>query len=70
MCVRFFFFFLFFFVFFLQQKHAVGSYLNGINITKIIFVYMVVNCSSVKMTGNYSPNIQQNIIELTLGTAF
>ena len=29
---------------------------------------MVVNYSSVEMTGNYSQNIQQNIIELTLGT--
>ena len=36
-------------------------------ITKIIFLSMVVNYSSVEMTGNYSPNIQQNI-ELTLGT--
>ena len=38
------------------------------NITKIIFLSMVVNYSSVEMTGNYSPNIQQYVIELTLGT--
>ena len=29
---------------------------------------MIVNYSSVEMTGNYSPNTQQNIIELTLCT--
>ena len=35
---------------------------------KITFLSMVVNCSSVEMTGDYSPNSQQNIIELMLGT--
>ena len=38
------------------------------NITKLIFLSMDVNYSSVKMTGNYSPNTKQNIIELMLGT--
>ena len=37
-------------------------------ITKIISIYMLVNYSSVEMTGNYSPNIQQNTVELTLST--
>ena len=38
------------------------------NITKLIFLSMDVNYSSVKTTGNYSPNTKQNIIELMLGT--
>ena len=35
---------------------------------EIIFSSMIVKYSSVEMTGNYSPNIHQNIVELKLGT--
>ena len=38
------------------------------NITKLIFLSMDVNYSSVEMTDNYCSNSQQNIIELRLGT--
>ena len=48
-------------------QHMFGNK-NDKNITKIIFLSVVVNYSFVEMTGNYSPKIQQNIIELTLGT--
>ena len=40
---------------------------DKLNIIKII-LSMVVNYSSVEMTGNYITNIQQNITHLTFGT--
>ena len=40
---------------------------DKLNIIKI-FLSMVVNYSSVEMTGNYITNIQKNITHLTFGT--
>ena len=52
----------------LMSTHTMFCTKNDKNTTKIIFSSMIVKYSSVEMTGSYSPNIHQNIVELKLGT--